>query len=260
MAWPHTIMIEMKALNWLCVLAGAAVLAGCISTANTKFLVKRDSFNRNYNEIKAIAVQEAANNGFGTLTSEVKPSEYNDWTGRLFFQLKTANGTDQLFVEFRSQDDAVNVWVHGAGTRSNPDSASKAIQARVGKLVGAVAPSAEKSQTAARSMAESPPPQPRQAGLQVKPVADAEVRMPAAQPAPMPVQQAARTNEGRTSGPLTATEAQQKLIALGYLKGVADGKLGRNSTDAIKRFQRDRGLAETGALDASTSSQLRDAK
>jgi len=97
-------------------------------------LATQEEFNRNYPEMRRIIIEEAANNGFGTLTSEVKPSQYNDWKGQLFFALVTSNGTDQLFVEFERQANGVGIWIHGAGTRANPESAAKAISARLIRL------------------------------------------------------------------------------------------------------------------------------
>lgn len=110
------------------------ILNACVSVGNARLLTGQDEFIRNYPRIKSIVIEEAANNGFGTLTSEVKPSEFNDWKGQLFFSLVTPNGTDQLFVEFERKADGVVIWVHGAGTRGNPDSAAKAISARLSKL------------------------------------------------------------------------------------------------------------------------------
>ena len=112
----------------------AVILNACVSVGSARLLAGQDEFIRNYPRIKSIVIEEAANNGFGTLTSEVKPSEFNDWKGQLFFSLVTPNGTDQLFVEFERKADGVGIWVHGAGTRGNPDSAAKAISARLSKL------------------------------------------------------------------------------------------------------------------------------
>lgn len=109
----------------------AIILTACISMGNARLSVTQDEFVKNYPRIKSIVTEEAANNGFGILTSEVKPSEYNDWKGQLFYQLETANGTDQLFVEFDKTANDMNVWVHGAGTRGNANSAAKAISARL---------------------------------------------------------------------------------------------------------------------------------
>lgn len=112
----------------------ASILTACVTMGNLHLSGTLEELKRNYPQVKQIVIEEAANNGFGTLTSEVKPSEFNNWEGELFFQLKTANGTDQLFVTFRNLPQGVDIWVHGAGTRSNPDSAAKAIAARLTKL------------------------------------------------------------------------------------------------------------------------------
>lgn len=114
-------------------LAFAMVLSitSCVTLGSSRLLVKRDVFATKYESIKTVVLEEAASNGFSQLTSEVKPSQFNGWTGQLYFALKTPNGTDQLFVEFKPQGDNVSVWAHGAGTRANPDSAAKAIEARL---------------------------------------------------------------------------------------------------------------------------------
>jgi hypothetical protein len=111
-----------------------SVLTACVSLGSERLSATSEVFTRNYSSIKQIAIEEAANNGFGTLTSEVKPSEFNDWKGQLFFQLVTTNGTDQLFVKFSENPEGIDIWIHGAGTRANPDSAAKAISARIAKL------------------------------------------------------------------------------------------------------------------------------
>ena len=112
----------------------AVALHACVTVSNQRFALKQETVATNYPRIKQIVVEEAANNGFSQLTSEIKPSAYNDWKGQLFFQLETVNGTDQLFVEFKKVDTGISVYVHGAGTRSNPDSAAKAIEARLSQL------------------------------------------------------------------------------------------------------------------------------
>lgn len=109
-------------------------LSGCITTGRGAVVFSRGLQPGEYESIKKIVVEEAANNGFRELTSEVKPSEFNSWKGQLFFSLKTPNGTDQLFVEFERQASGVVMKMHGAGTRSNPDSAIKAIASRVKPL------------------------------------------------------------------------------------------------------------------------------
>jgi hypothetical protein len=118
----------------LCLTGIALITQGCISVGNQRLVIKEDTFQAKYATIKQIVVEEAANNGFSTLTSEVKPSQYNDWKGRLFFQLKTAGGTDQLFVDFKKMPEGISVYAHGAGIRGNANSACKAISARLGQL------------------------------------------------------------------------------------------------------------------------------
>ncbi|MCC7267729.1 MAG: SEL1-like repeat protein [Caulobacteraceae bacterium] len=56
-------------------------------------------------------------------------------------------------------------------------------------------------------------------------------------------------------GPSTAT-AQQALARLGYYKGPADGTSSPALRLAVAAYQRDQGLAATGALDAATVSRL----
>lgn len=55
---------------------------------------------------------------------------------------------------------------------------------------------------------------------------------------------------------MTPTEIQQKLIDLGYLKGKADGIFGKMSVAALKKFQRDSNLPETGKADDETVARL----
>lgn len=106
----------------------------CVTIGSQRLILKQDVFAANYESIKKTITEEAANNGFKQLTSQVKPSEFNGWKGQLYFALKTPNGTDQLFVEFQRQGDDVSVYMHGASTRANPDIASKAIAARLRRL------------------------------------------------------------------------------------------------------------------------------
>ena len=51
-------------------------------------------------------------------------------------------------------------------------------------------------------------------------------------------------------------EAQQSLIDLGYLYGAADGIYGPMTADALKRFQGEHGLEQTGELNDSTAEAL----
>jgi hypothetical protein len=116
------------------IMAVVLSLSGCVTIGRGAVVFSRGLQPAEYESIKKIVVEEAANNGFRELTSEVKPSEFNNWKGQLFFSLKTPNGTDQLFVEFERQASGVVMKMHGAGTRSNPDSAIKAIASRVKPL------------------------------------------------------------------------------------------------------------------------------
>ncbi|HYD44562.1 MAG TPA: peptidoglycan-binding domain-containing protein, partial [Phenylobacterium sp.] len=56
-------------------------------------------------------------------------------------------------------------------------------------------------------------------------------------------------------GPSTAT-AQRALTRLGYYQGPADGASSPALRLAVAAYQRDQGLAATGALDAATVSRL----
>lgn len=51
-------------------------------------------------------------------------------------------------------------------------------------------------------------------------------------------------------------EVQKKLEELGYDPGSTDGIWGKKTTSALKRFQRDNGLPETGQLDEQTRAKL----
>lgn len=59
---------------------------------------------------------------------------------------------------------------------------------------------------------------------------------------------------------MTTVEVQTRLIGLGYLKGRADGIIGNNTTDALRRFQKANGIDVTGNVDGDTISRLRAAK
>ena len=98
-----------------------------------RLLLNQDVSFEQYDRIKHIVIEEAASNGFSELSSEIRPSEHNNWEGQLYFKLITPNGTDQLFVELSKREGKIMVYMHGAGTRSNPDSAIKAIQSRFDK-------------------------------------------------------------------------------------------------------------------------------
>jgi Putative peptidoglycan binding domain len=54
----------------------------------------------------------------------------------------------------------------------------------------------------------------------------------------------------------TVRNAQVALNTQGYNAGPTDGQFGPNTQGAVRRFQNDRGLAQTGTLDGSTLSAL----
>jgi peptidoglycan hydrolase-like protein with peptidoglycan-binding domain len=56
----------------------------------------------------------------------------------------------------------------------------------------------------------------------------------------------------------TVRDAQQRLHTLGYYDGPADGLVGPGTRQAVEQFQRDRGLAASGDLTATTTAALRD--
>jgi len=107
-------------------------ITGCsLKIANERILLNENvSFNK-YEEIKKIVINQAKSNGFSELTSEVKPSKYNNWDGQLYFKVVTPSGTDQLYVEFSKKDSRIMLYMHGGGTRANPNSAIKSIQGRL---------------------------------------------------------------------------------------------------------------------------------
>ena len=72
---------------------------------------------------------------------------------------------------------------------------------------------------------------------------------PQAQMTPAPVPAAATTKKG-------VQAAQERLQALGYQVGSADGVMGLRSIAALKKFQSDRGLSATGLLDEKTLAVL----
>jgi hypothetical protein len=127
-------MLTIGTILTLCLMGIGLITQGCGTIGNQRLIMKEDTFQTKYSTIKQIVIEEAANNGFSTLTSEIKPSEYNNWKGRFFFQLKTAGGTDQLFVDFKKTPEGISVWTHGAGIRGDANSAAKAIAARLGQL------------------------------------------------------------------------------------------------------------------------------
>ena len=135
-------------------------ISGCVSIGSQKLLLNQDVSFEQYDKIKHIVIEEAASNGYSKLMSEVKPSEYNNWKGELYFKTETIYGTDQLTVEFEKVGEGISVYIHGAGIRGNAESATKAILGRLDKAglykAAESGTSTKKSQPIAIS--PSPPP------------------------------------------------------------------------------------------------------
>ena len=84
-----------------------------------------------------------------------------------------------------------------------------------------------------------------------------EVPEETATPVESPKREVKRTTE--TVGAVGADdikECQQKLISLGYLSGKADGILGSQTAQALKAYQKDRGLSVTGVYDEETQQMM----
>lgn len=54
----------------------------------------------------------------------------------------------------------------------------------------------------------------------------------------------------------TVDSAQKRLTDIGYNPGVVDGIWGKKTENALKKFQRDKGLSVTGNLDEATKKKL----
>lgn len=58
----------------------------------------------------------------------------------------------------------------------------------------------------------------------------------------------------------TVQQIQRRLSELGYQPGPADGKMGKSTVDALKKFQHDNNLAKTGKADNETITKLQQRK
>ncbi len=108
--------------------------AGCVTVGTGKINLKEDLVINQYDTIRNIVIEEAANNGFPTLRTEVKPLEINKWSGKLYFAVKTSQGWDNLTVKIKKVDDHFVVDMTGAATKANPKGAIEAIKTRLGQL------------------------------------------------------------------------------------------------------------------------------
>ena len=66
----------------------------------------------------------------------------------------------------------------------------------------------------------------------------------------------ATSNEIKKLSKQEIIQLQQQLSTLGYKPGAADGKLGKGTLKAIKKFQQENNLAETGHTDTNTISMV----
>lgn len=77
----------------------------------------------------------------------------------------------------------------------------------------------------------------------------------AAPPSPTSAPRAAAGGAAGAPG-LALKDAQARLNELGYNAGVPDGAMGGKTTAALRAFQKDRGIAQSGRLDAATVGEL----
>ena len=69
------------------------------------------------------------------------------------------------------------------------------------------------------------------------------------------------TESGKSTASMPAADgtvraAQASLEAQGYSPGTIDGQFGPNTQSALRKFQADKGLAQTGSLDSATRTAL----
>jgi peptidoglycan hydrolase-like protein with peptidoglycan-binding domain len=79
----------------------------------------------------------------------------------------------------------------------------------------------------------------------------------AAAPIPAAAAEARARDAAEATLPMSIIEAQQRLTEIGYSPGPADGFFGPKTSGALRKFQRDHHLRETGTLDADTINALR---
>lgn len=83
-----------------------------------------------------------------------------------------------------------------------------------------------------------------------------EAPKPKQVPVSAPASTAAPVESASSKAQLSLAEAQRRLTALGYQPGPADGAMGKRTAEALRRFQKERGLPQSGTLDATTSDAL----
>jgi hypothetical protein len=101
------------------------LLTACGTLAKTQCVMFQPGIvTAKYDKMKSIAVEESKQYGFDKLTTEIKPSKYNNFVGEMSFQTKTTNlGNDVLNIQF----DHDKVCFQGIATTARPDTAIKAI-------------------------------------------------------------------------------------------------------------------------------------
>lgn len=67
---------------------------------------------------------------------------------------------------------------------------------------------------------------------------------------------AAAPSQTRAGAAMSAREAQERLNELGYNVGTPDGDIGPRSARALRAFQKDQGIPQTGRLDTATQGAL----
>ncbi|MEH3085222.1 MAG: peptidoglycan-binding protein [Xylophilus ampelinus] len=65
-----------------------------------------------------------------------------------------------------------------------------------------------------------------------------------------------QTSAPRGGGGMSLRDAQARLGQLGYSIGTPDGSMGPRTAAALRAFQKDAGIAQTGRLDAATAAEL----
>jgi peptidoglycan hydrolase-like protein with peptidoglycan-binding domain len=67
---------------------------------------------------------------------------------------------------------------------------------------------------------------------------------------------AAGVSENDALGTDTIRKVQEKLAELGYAPGAINGELGQNTEAAIRQFERDRGIAESGTINGELIAEI----
>ena len=71
-----------------------------------------------------------------------------------------------------------------------------------------------------------------------------------------PTSQPVQSSPNASSQKMTVQQVQKRLSELGYQPGPSDGKMGKNTVEALKKFQKDNNLAITGQTTDETIAKL----